>query len=107
MTKLLLALTLLSIGSAAQAFELTGKPLGTNGSNEEYYSVPQYLPYYPTSAPIWPRVVEVQCDETKSGTLQCDGYNWTPAMGRGEYLFVVPKIRPKNATVIENLPTGN
>lgn len=52
---------------------------------------PQYLPYYPTAATIWPRVLELKC--TKSGAvLKCPGYNWSPEMGRAEYLFVKPVV---------------
>lgn len=53
---------------------------------------PQYMPNYPTAATIWPRAVEVPCVESVTG-LNCAGYNWTPALGRGEYLFVIPKVQ--------------
>lgn len=53
---------------------------------------PQYMPNYPTAATIWPRVVEVPCTETKAGDLDCTGYSWSPALGRGEYLFITPKV---------------
>ena len=53
--------------------------------------VPQYMPNHPTAATIYPRVMEVPC--TKDGEkLKCASYNWTPAMGRGEYLFITPKV---------------
>lgn len=58
--------------------------------NDIFHS-PQYLPHHPTAATIWPRVVEVPCVHTGAG-LKCEGYNWTPKMGRGEYLFFKPKI---------------
>jgi hypothetical protein len=62
---------------------------------------PQYMPNYPTAATIWPRVVEVPCTKAANGDLNCAGYNWTPAMGRGEYLFVTPKvIEPVKPTVV-------
>jgi hypothetical protein len=46
------------------------------------------MPGYPTSATIWPRVVIVPCS-----TELCAGYEVTPDMGRGEYLFFVPASR--------------
>lgn len=46
------------------------------------WHVPQYLPGYPTAAPIWPRVIELRC---VNGV--CAGYTITPELGRGEYLF--------------------
>lgn len=53
--------------------------------------VPQYMPNHPTAATIYPRVMEVPC--SKDGEkLKCASYNWSPAMGRGEYLFITPKI---------------
>lgn len=53
---------------------------------------PQYMPGYPTAATIWPRVVEVPCTKTAAGDLNCAGYKWTPNLGRGEYLFIVPRV---------------
>lgn len=55
------------------------------------YHAPQYLPGYPTAATIWPRVIEVPCVRQQSG-LKCQGYHWTPAYGRAEYLFFTPKV---------------
>lgn len=53
------------------------------------YFAPQYLPGEPTSASIWARVIDVPCHQT--GTeIQCQGYNWSPSMGRGEYLYFRP-----------------
>ncbi len=46
------------------------------------WHVPQYMPGFPTAATIWPRVVEVRCVNDL-----CSGYDITPEMGRGEYLF--------------------
>jgi len=54
------------------------QPVGDFG----VWHAPQYLPGYPTSATIWPRVVEVPCINDL-----CSGYAVTPALGRGEYLF--------------------
>lgn len=58
---------------------------------DDMYHAPQYLPGSPTAASVWPRVVRVNCRRSGTG-LQCDGYQWTPAMGRAEYLFFVPVI---------------
>lgn len=67
---------------------------------------PQYMPYYPTAAVIWPRVVEVPCTKAADGKLTCDKYEWTPAMGRAEYLFITPvvKVEPKPVIVKELVP---
>ncbi|MDB5914249.1 MAG: hypothetical protein JWP22_2924 [Ramlibacter sp.] len=53
------------------------------------YHVPQYLAGYPTARTLWPRVVEVPCTSV-SAVTRCRGYNWTPAMGRSEYLYFRP-----------------
>jgi hypothetical protein len=69
---------------------------------------PQYMPNYPTAATIWPRVVEVPCTKATNGDLNCAGYNWNPSLGRGEYLFVQPKVveapKPVTVTVIKEVP---
>jgi len=52
---------------------------------------PQYLPGYPTAATIWPRVIDVPCTQTPTAVV-CNGYQWAPSMGRGEYLFFKPHI---------------
>lgn len=62
----------------------------TNSSPEVLF-VPKYLPGYPTAATIWPRIVEVPCKDV-NGSLECEGFHWTPDMGRGEYLFITPKV---------------
>jgi hypothetical protein len=71
--------------------------------DDGYYHPKQYMPNYPTAAVIWPRVVQVECDKVK-GELVCDGYNWSPAMGRGEYLFVMPHLRNTPEPVIVQGP---
>jgi hypothetical protein len=58
----------------------------------DVYHVPQYLPGWPTSRSIWPRVVDVPCTALASGGLRCQGYSWTPAMGRAEYLYFRPML---------------
>jgi len=83
------------------------------------YHAPQYLPFHPTAGTIWPRVVEVPCvrvgtsvvstvnrrgdvvARTTEPKLKCDGYNWTPKMGRGEYLFFKPVIAEPPAVSVE------
>jgi hypothetical protein len=57
------------------------------------YHAPQYLPGNPTAATIHPRVVEVECEKQAAGAYQCNGYNWLPAMGRGEYLYIRPYVK--------------
>jgi hypothetical protein len=52
------------------------------------YHVPGYMPYYPTAASIWPRVVQVHCNTQQ----ECDGYTVTPGLGRGEYVFIQPIV---------------
>ena len=73
----------MSMGSGLQNASGTDKaePVGDLG----VWHVPQYLPGYPTAATIWPRVVIIQC----SNDL-CSGYEITPELGRGEYLFFRP-----------------
>jgi hypothetical protein len=67
---------------------------------------PQYMPYMPTAATIWPRVIEVPCTKAVNGDLNCASYNWSPEMGRAEYLFVTPKvIEPvKPVVVVKEVP---
>jgi hypothetical protein len=57
------------------------EPVGDLG----VWHVPQYLPGFPTAATLWPRVVELRCIGST-----CPGYEVTPALGRGEYLFFRP-----------------
>lgn len=53
------------------------------------YHAPQYLPGHPTARTIWARVVYVSCRRV-SEAVECDGYHWSPAMGRAEYLYFTP-----------------
>lgn len=82
----------LGLGTPSTKFSNAGveNTVPTNYSPDVLF-VPKYLPGYPTAATIWPRIVEVPCKETK-GALECEGFHWTPDMGRGEYLFVTPKV---------------
>lgn len=65
------------------------------------YFAPQYMPGYPTAATIWPRVVNVRCD----GDM-CEGYENSPALGRGEYLFFKPiqVVSRTSLSVVTPLP---
>jgi hypothetical protein len=69
-----------SIGALNAGSYTNARSLG-NG----LYQVPGYMPGYPTAATIFPRVVQVRC-----GADGCEGYTITPAIGRGEYVFVQP-----------------
>lgn len=57
----------------------------------DLYHAPQYLPGYPTAATIFPRAIGIMCIQTGLG-LNCKGYNWSPEMGRAEYLLIRPVI---------------
>lgn len=57
------------------------------------YLAPQYLPGSPTAATIYPRVIDVKCVRQVTGEAVCEGYNWTPDMGRSEYLLIRPSIK--------------
>lgn len=89
----------------------TGVENATKWDNDIYHA-PQYMPGYPTAATIFPRVVDVQCSKSTTG-LKCKGYNWTPELGRGEYLMihpvvvsdpVPPQVIVVSQTVIKELP---
>lgn len=71
--------------------------------DNDIYHAPQYLPNFPTAASIWPRVVEVPCKELVDHSLVCEGFNWTPKMGRGEYLFFKPTIVPAQPQIVERI----
>ncbi len=72
---------LLGSGEQGQQGVEQAQPVGDFG----VWHVPQYMPGYPTSATIWPRVITVRCRNQ-----QCEGDSITPDMGPGEYLFFVP-----------------
>lgn len=87
-----LSVTRKSLGLGSPAPMIT---IGTENAlevDDNYYHVPQDMPFYPTAGVLWPRVVELECESIK-GKIICEGYHWAPAMGRAEYLFVVPKIK--------------
>jgi len=65
------------------------------------YHAPQYMPQYPTAAVLWPRVIDVECQE-EGKRFVCDGYNWIPALGRGEYLYIRPVVvAPVEPVIVE------
>lgn len=75
--------------------------------DNDIFHAPQYLPGYPTSASLWPRLVDVLCAKHDK-ILTCDGYHWTPDLGRGEYLMIHPVIKQESTenvtTIIEKVP---
>lgn len=70
---------------------------------EGIYHAPQYMPMYPTAAVLWPRVVDVECEKTERAFV-CDGYNWLPAFGRGEYLYIRPTMKAPPVVVEKTVP---
>lgn len=69
------------------------------------YHAPQYMPYFPTAATIWPRVIEVECETLE----KCFGYDYLPKYGRAEYLFIRPVIKknpapPPNIVLVPSEP---
>jgi outer membrane protein OmpA-like peptidoglycan-associated protein len=100
-----------------QGFKIRNVPLGSgvpslqqgnvsfetaNSLGNGMYTVPGFLPYYPTAATIWPRVVQVRC----SADGMCDGYSITPALGRGEYLYVQPIVVPAPIALVQKFTIG-
>lgn len=83
------------LGSATPVYNATGVENAVIVDNAKLENnilhVPQYLPYHPTAATIYPRVISVPCVRDGSA-LKCEGYNWLPSMGRAEYLFITPRI---------------
>jgi hypothetical protein len=59
---------------------------------DNMYFIPHYLADTPTSANIWARTIQVECERTEAGIV-CDGFNWSPSMGRGEFLYITPHIK--------------
>ena len=79
--------------------------LGQPVIGKNIFQVPQYLPYYPTAAVIYPRVVNVTCVEGQ----EC-GYNWSPELGRAEYLYiqktVVAAPKAPEPVIVEKIVPG-
>lgn len=108
MLKYIFILTLLGSGSVFADVKIQRNILGSGVQNSaitsdvatpvgDYgvYHAPQYMPGYPTAATIWPRVVEVKCQNDI-----CEGYESSPALGRGEYLF----FKPVNTVAAVSIP---
>lgn len=104
MKKLVLLAALIGLAGSVLAQEVTvsreplgsGQPGATGTENATKWDnnilhAPQYMPGYPTAAVLYPRVVDVQCTKSITG-LNCKGYNWTPDMGRAEYLMIRPVV---------------
>ena len=70
--------------------------------DKNVYFAPQYMPYFPTAATIYPRVMAVPCAKTATG-MTCKGYNWLPEMGRGEYLMLTPAVVLEPTKVVEKV----
>lgn len=80
-------------GTPALSFGNTGVENAPQVNHDPtVFHAPQYMPFYPTAAVIWPRVVEVNCKREADTSLTCENYRWAPAMGRAEYLFITPKV---------------
>lgn len=100
----ILAACLLSTAAMAETVDIQTNQFGSGvpgsvttevqpvGELRGLWHGPQYLPGVPTAATIYPRVVDVKCKLAKNGNALCEGYNWLPEMGRGEYLFIRPVI---------------
>lgn len=120
MKTLIAALTLAASSAFSQtvtppvvAIERTTLGSGTPGQygfeqavpvlENDIYHAPQYMPYMPTAATIWPRIVEVPCHKV-ADTLKCDGYVFDGTY-RAEYLFFKTKIveEPKPVVVIHEI----
>ena len=110
-TILSLFLALVAMSASAQTVTMHGVPYGSGIQDqtateavETYpgsglYHAPQYMPGYPTAAPLWPAVIDVNCKEVPKG-LDCDGYPWSPAYGRGEYVFFRAHVVKPPAPVV-------
>jgi len=117
MKKTLFAIMAVALSATAMAQTITlekrefgsGSPasLVNEKVDNNLYHTPQYMPGNPTAATIYPRVITVDnCIKSADGA-KCDGYNWSPAMGRAEYLFVQPRKvaePPVPVTIIKEVP---
>lgn len=85
-----------ALGSGTPALNVSGVENAVVVDNAKVENnilhAPQYMPNFPTAATIWPRVIEVPCTKESTGNVSCAGYNWSPSMGPGEYLFVRPRV---------------
>lgn len=95
------------LGSGTPAAGLNNITVGVSNAtlvDDKVYFTPQYMPGFPTAATLWPRVVQVECDYNTFHQVVCDGYHWTPDLGRGEYLFVTPHMKEHPAPVLVPVP---
>lgn len=112
-----LALALATGAVFAQDVTINRRPLGSgqpgttgvesvtrwSSDSPGIYQLQQYMPGYPTAAPLWARAVDVQCTKNAStGKLACEGYEWQPKYGRAEYLFanVVIAVPPEPKVIV-------
>jgi hypothetical protein len=85
----------LPFGSGTPADAATAGTETANIVVDGLYHVPNYMPGFPTAATIWPRELPLDCDtDPGSGEPTCTGYRVLPAVGRGEYIFVRPYVKP-------------
>ncbi len=121
MKKLILAAVMAALTGSVLAQQVNvgrgelGSAFNSNGSlatdvwdaKDGIYHAPQYMPGYPTAATLWPRVIDVQCKQV-GAVLNCNGYNWLPEYGRGEYLMIHPVVindtKPITNTIIKEVP---
>jgi hypothetical protein len=82
-------------GSGTPAAGVTAGTEAAEHVADGLYHVPNYLPGHPTAATIWPREVPVECKADAWGQPICTGYEVLPALGRGEYIFVRPVVKPQ------------
>lgn len=79
------------VGSGAQTG--VGKQTSIIVHRQGLLHTPNYMPGYPTATTLWPRVVRVPCVKGVDGKLYCDQFDWTPADGRGEYIYYTPMVK--------------
>lgn len=127
MKKLILAAVMVALTGSVFAQQVNvarselGSAMNSNGQEtakvwdvrDGIFHAPQYMPGYPTAATLWPRVVEVKCKKTvnvktNTSALNCDGYDWLPEYGRGEYLMIRPVVANEplvvTNTIIREVP---
>jgi hypothetical protein len=113
MKKILIVSMLCIAGAASAQVNVTREELGSGTPGQlgnevmlqvdkNVYFAPQYMPYFPTAATIYPRVMAVPCAKTATG-MTCKGYNWLPEMGRGEYLMLTPAVVLEPTKVVEKV----
>lgn len=94
-----LTVTRKSLGLGTPASMITAGNEQAVFVDDDYFHAPQDMPFYPTAAVIWPRVVDLLCDRLNDQVV-CEGFHWQPALGRAEYLFVTPRIKEVKPPVL-------